>query len=342
MRISHSKPTLTKKDTESIRRVLLSRHLAQGQKVAEFESRMSRYCNVKGAAAVNSGTSALHLALLALGVGPGDEVILPSYVCSAPLNAVHYTGAKPKVVDVEVDTFNIAVSQVKKSINRKTKAVIVPHIFGNPADLKALLRLGVPVIEDCAQSLGSTYQGDKVGGFGVLGVCSFYATKVMTTGEGGMVLTDNLRLLEKIRDLREYDNVPTYKLRFNYKMTDMQAALGISQLSQLAGFIQSRRHIAGKYNAAFGKLPVLLPHSLKESDPIFFRYVIKVKQRRQQLFERLREKGIGVANPVFKPLHRYFHQRNCPVSDELAKQCLSIPIYPGLRGDEIGYIIGSI
>ena len=218
--------------------------MVQGKKVLEFEAKVSRYLGVKAGVAVNSGTSALHLALLALNIGPGDEVMVPSFVCSALLNAVSYTGASARIVDVKADDFNISPVEVKKKLNKKVKAIIVPHMFGYPADLKELLSFGVPVIEDCAQSIGADYRGRKAGSFGVLSICSFYATKVMTTGEGGMVLSNQTKILDRIRDLRQYDHALNFQTRYNYKMTDFQAALGLSQLQRLPEFIKRRKQIA--------------------------------------------------------------------------------------------------
>jgi len=342
MYISHSKPTMNAMDARAVAQVLKDHHLAQGKKVLEFEHRISQYVHVKGAVAVNSGSSALHLALLALGIGRGDEVIVPSFVCSALLNAIFYTQATPRIVDVHVDDFNICPSLVKKQITKNTKAIIVPHMFGYPADLKELLRLGIPIIEDCAQALGAEYCGKKVGSFGELSVCSFYATKVLTTAEGGMVLSNQPKLLDKIRDLREYDNVSSYKPRYNYKMSDVQAALGLSQFLRLPLFLARRKKIALRYDAALANLPVTVPAKAKDRDHIYFRYVIKLKKGQKGLLKELKRKKIEAAVPIYKPLHRYWGQSQCPVCDELMKQSLSIPIYPSLRDVEVRYIIESL
>ncbi|MBF0571558.1 MAG: DegT/DnrJ/EryC1/StrS family aminotransferase [Candidatus Omnitrophica bacterium] len=342
IRIFHSKPTIGPKDTAGIVQVLKTNHLSQGEKVLEFENKISQYCNVKGAVAVNSGTSALHLALLAMGIGRGDEVIIPSYVCSALLNPIFYAGAVPRIVDVNFEDFNISPVEAKKQITKKTKAIIVPHLFGYPADVKELLRLGVPVIEDCAQSLGARYQGKKAGSLGLLSICSFYATKVLTTGEGGMVLSNQFKLLDKIRDLREYDNISAYKVRYNYKMTDIQAMLGLSQFSQLKYFLARRKEIAQVYDSALENFQITTPHKEPDRDHIYYRYVVKIKKGRREVWQRLKNRGIESVSPVFKPLHRYFDKNKCPVSDELMKRCLSIPIYPSLTDIQIQYIINSL
>ncbi|MBF0511959.1 MAG: DegT/DnrJ/EryC1/StrS family aminotransferase [Candidatus Omnitrophica bacterium] len=338
IKIPHSKPTISSSDKAAVANVVKTGHLAQGGKVLEFEQKVGEYLGVKNAAALNSGTSALHLALLALGVGPRDEVILPSYVCSAPLNAIYYTQATPRIVDVNPEDFNISVSEVRKKINKKTKALIVPHMFGCPADIKELVRLGVPVIEDCAQSFGAEYQGKRVGSWGTLTVCSFYATKVLTTGEGGMVLSPHLKLIDKIRQWRCYDKVDSYQVRYNYKMTEMQAALGLSQLSHLAGFLQKRRAIARAYRESLRGTSFIPPFETKDRMSIYFRFIIKVQKGKKELLEKFKDRGIEALPPVFKPLHRYVSQTQCPVADKLMKDCLSIPIYPGLTGPQIASI----
>jgi perosamine synthetase len=333
MIIPHSKPFINASDLASVKQVIESGHLAQGQKVAAFENAVSRYLKVKQGVAVNSGTSALHLALLALKIGAGDEVIVPSFTCSALLNPIFYVGAKAVVVDVNENDFNISPAEIRKRITRKTKAIIVPHMFGCPADLKEIMRLGVPVIEDLAQSIGAEYQGRKVGSFGTLAICSFYATKVLTTGEGGMVLSNQSKLINAIRNLREYDEVEKFEVRYNYKMTDLQAALGLSQLSRLPDFIARRKRIAKAYDAALAGQNAA-PFRPADCDHIFYRYVVKNK--------KLAKKSIQAVRPVFKPLHHYVKSTACPVSDLLMKQCLSIPIYPALTDAQIKDICKAV
>ncbi len=340
--IPHSKPAIKPGDIKRVSQILQSGLIAQGRNVLDFEEKISRYFQVKGAVATNSGTSALHLALLALDIGPGDEVIIPSFVCSALLNPIAYVGAKPRIADVNPDDFNISISDIKKKLSRKTKAIIVPHMFGCPAEIRSILRLGVPVIEDCAQSIGADYEGKKAGSFGLLSICSFYATKVMTTGEGGMVLSNQKKLLDKIRDLRAYDNAIDYKIRHNYKMTDFQAGLGLSQLAHLPEFIRRRKDIAGRFHREFADLAFDIPHVRSPRDHIYFRYVIKLRQGQKEWMKKLNHKGIQAVPPVFKPLHQYVRQMSCPVSDELMNQCVSIPIYPNLTDKQVQYMVGCI
>jgi len=340
--IPHSKPTLNTKDIACVSHVLKSGTIAQGKVVSEFEAQVARFLGVKAGVATNSGTSALHLALLALNIGPGDQVIMPSFVCSALLNAVFYTGAKVRIVDVKEDDFNISPLEVKKKLNKKVKAIIVPHMFGYPADLKELLSFGVPIIEDCAQSIGADYMGRRAGSFGVLSICSFYATKVVTTGEGGMLLSNQTKILDRIRDLRQYDNALNFQTRFNYKMTDFQAALGLNQLQRLPDFIKRRRQIAQMFDRAFAEAGLIIPPKAANRNPIFYRYVIKTKRRAKFFIELLKKNGIGSTLPVFKPLHQYVQGFRCPVSDQLMDQCVSIPIYPNLTDSQIRQICNAV
>jgi len=266
--IPHSRPTLGPEAAQAVFDVISSGYIAEGSAVEEFEQSFAKYLNIRHAVATNSGTSALHLALLALEVGPGDEVIIPSYVCSALLNAVNYTGATPVLADICPRTFNLEAADVKKRITDRTTAIIVPHLFGLAADLDALLALDVPIIEDCAQAVGAAYAQRPAGTFGAAAVFSFYATKVITTGEGGMVVTNSREIAGRIRDLKIYDQKDNYKIRFNYKMTDIQATLGLNQLQRLDAFIRRRKAIAEQYTRSFKALDLNLPPD--DAGHIFF------------------------------------------------------------------------
>lgn len=302
---------------------------------------MARLTGTAGGVAVSSGTAALHLALVALGIGPGDDVILPSYLCAGPLHAIEHAGATPRLVDCDPTTYNLDPTHVKRSLTRKTKALIVPHLFGLPADLAELTRLGLPVIEDCAQALGATYRGKPVGAIGELTICSFYATKVITTGEGGMLLTRDARLLRRAQDLREYDKRRTFRTRFNYKMTDFQAALGLSQLRQLPDFLAMRRALAERYHQELNGLPLAGPVVPADRDHIFYRYVVRVNRGLETVLTRLEQEGVSARRPVFYPLHRYLKLAGFPGTEEAWRTALSLPIYPSL-GDEIDRVIAAV
>lgn len=340
--IPHSYPTITARDIQAMIKVLRSGQVAQGQEVKKFEERFSQFLHVRETIATSSGTSALHLALLALDVKNGDEVIVPTYVCTALLNAVYYVGAKPRIVDVNYADFNISVSEVKKNLRSKTKVIIVPHTFGLPADLRPLLNLGVPLVEDCAHTIGAQYQGQKVGSWGKLAICSFYATKMMTTGEGGLVISNDLRVLNKIRDLRDYDHKDIYRVRFNYKMTDFQAAMGLSQLSYLSSWIRKRQQIAHAYTQQLRDCPIQLPQGGDGRQHIYYRYVIKVRKSKQRLLKQLKKAKVGCADPVYKALHRYLGLKGFPVAENLAKEAISIPIYPSLKKRHRQHIIKTL
>ena len=279
--IPHSRPTLGEEEIEAVSTVVRSRHIAQGEKVKEFEEELARFIGVKGAVATSSGTAALHLGMVTMGLGEGDEVILPSFVCTAPLNAVYQVGAAPALCDIELESFNISLEGIDDARSDKTKAVIVPHMFGSPADLERIEATGIPVIEDCAQSIGAMYGEKRVGSIGRFSIMSFYANKMMACGEGGAILSDDERLLKAARDRRDYDEKEDYRLRYNYKMTDMQAAMGVVQLKKLPGMIERRKEIAANYDDALRDSGLILPQG--EFDHIYYRYAIRTEGDVQQI-----------------------------------------------------------
>jgi len=338
--IPHSRPTLGPEELKAISDVISSGYIAEGAIVQKFEQSFVDYLNIQHAVATSSGTSALHLALLALDVGAGDEVIIPSYVCCALLNAVNYTGATPILADICPDTYNIDAADVKKCLSNRTRAIIVPHLFGLAADLDSLLALGVPLIEDCAQAVGAEYAQCPVGTFGVAAIYSFYATKVITTGEGGMVVSNSQDIADKIRDLKTYDQKDGYNVRFNYKMADIQAALGLAQLERLESFIRRRRAIAEHYTQSLNALGLGLPP--EDSGHIFFRYVLGLKTNSSSWIQALARQGIGCERPVFLPLHRQMKRIGCPASEKAWKNSLSIPIYPSLTDGDVAKVIDAI
>ncbi len=340
--IPHSRPTLDRSDYRAVMDVLKRGSLVQGEQVRGFEEALSSFIGVRGGVAVSSGTAALHLSLLSLGLGHGDEVIIPSYVCSALLNAVRYVDAVPVIADIEPRTFNIDAKKLPRLIGKRTKAIIVPHMFGLPADMDEILSFGIPVIEDCAQSLGSSYKGEKTGAMGLLSIFSFYATKMIATGEGGMILSDDDSLLKVLRDLRDYDQKETYRVRYNYKMTDIQAALGISQLRKLPFFLKKRMKYADLYKRSIKGTGVQLPFVPEGREHIFYRYVLLLDNPRG-FIEEMERRDIACRRPIFKPLHRYPGlQEGCKVADRIWKGAVSIPIYPSLKRVEIHDIVEGV
>ena len=336
MNIPHSKPTVGRDEVKGIQEVLASGRIATGEEVAGFEQEMAAYLGLRGGVATASGTAALHLSLLALGVKERDEVIIPSFTCSALLNAVHYCRATPVVVDIDKETMNISLSVTQKALSKRTAAIVVPHMFGHPVEnMSDFLSFGPPLIEDCAQSLGATSQGIMTGTQGTIAMLSFYATKVITTGHGGMVVSQNEDLLERVRDLRAYDKKMEYRIRYNYCMTDMQGRMGRIQLEKLPAFLEARRKRAQWYEKHLSNLEgVVLPIQ----KGIYYRYVIKIKNGRlQNALEQLHQNGIEAQRPVFSPLHRYLGLDGFDITEQVFSEALSLPLYPRLTAEEVRY-----
>ena len=338
--IPHSRPTLGQEEIEQVAKVLESGHIAQGERVRIFEQKFAQRVGLDYAVSVSSGTAALHLTLLALKIGPKDEVIIPSYVCSALLNAVNYVGARPVLAEINPATYNLDPVDVKNRLTRRTRAIIVPHLFGLAADLESLSGLDVPIIEDCAQAAGAGYHQKQVGTLGRAAIFSFYATKVLTSGEGGMIVSNSEELIQHARSYRQYDKTDMYQIRFNYKMTDIQAAIGLCQLNRLDNFVRRRRAIAQNYHNTLASLDMRLPP--KESGHIYFRYVIGLGADARPWIRGLKAKGVGCARPVHTPLHWYLKQDGYPITDKAWDQSLSIPIYPSLTEKESAQIIQSL
>lgn len=332
--IPHSRPTLSEEEVREVVRVMRSGHIAQGQEVEAFENEFAGFLGTPGAVAVSSGTAALHLSLLALGMGPGRQVALPSYVCSALLNAVKLAGAEPLIIDIDPQTFNIDPDDLNRRLTARTAAIIVPHMFGLPAALDQAVGTGLPVIEDCAQAVGATYRGLPVGSVGDLSVFSFYATKMLATGEGGLVSSTLPALLDKVRDLREYDRKAEYTLRFNYKMTDLQAAMGRVQLRKLGFFLGRRLEIARTYDTAVNKTSLEPPASKEDRTHVYYRYVVRCAGDAGSIIGGLSTMGVIGARPVYKPLHDYLGLGGFTATDDAWRRAVSLPIYPSLSPED--------
>ncbi len=335
--IPHSRPTLEQEELEAVVQVLRSGQVAQGPGVIRFERAMAAYLGRRGAVAVSSGTAALELALRALGAKAGEEIIMPSYVCAALWLATTRAGAEPRLVDIQPDTFNLDPDLVAKAITPRTRAILVPHLFGLPADLSRLKTLGVPLVEDCAQTLGAAVHGTRVGTVGRITICSFYATKLLCTGEGGMLLADDEELLEQARAWREYDQRPVLVPNaLNYKMTDFQAAMGVRQLERLPTFLARRLSLAASYHKSLANSNAVHPTAPDRWTHVYYRYVLRIPSFRNSkdlladLLTRLERRGIQCRRPVFQPLHRYLGLEGFPQSEMAHDTALSIPIYPGL------------
>ncbi len=338
--IPHSRPFLGDSEQVALAGVIASGRLAQGPRVELFERSLAAFVGVEGGVAVGSGTAALEVALLALGVESGDEVIMPSFVCAAPLVAARRIGAVPRIVDIEPDTYAIDPVAAKQAVSPRTGAIVVPHLFGLPADMSRLIEIGVPIIEDCAQTLGAAQEGQAVGTRGIATICSFYATKLLCTGEGGMILSDDEDLLSRARSMREYDEQPSIDAgSFNHKMTDLQAVLGLSQMERLPSFLERRGAIARRYAEALGAHQPQSPVIPDDRTHVFYRYVIRVDRPLDDLIERLGQDGVDCRRPIFRPLHQYLHLSGFPETERAFQTALSIPIYPALTPQEIEHIV---
>jgi len=312
--------------------------IAEVEVVAEFENAVSEYLGMAGGVATSSGTMALFLALKALDISHGDEVIIPTYVCRAVLDAVNYTGAMPVLCDVG-DDWCMNVETVKYHVTAQTKAIVLVHTFGISADAKVFEKIGVPVIEDCCQSFGGVLHGKRLGSWGKLCICSFHAIKLLTTGEGGMVLTNDEILLHRLRELK-YGVNKGYKLRYLFPMTDLQAALGLSQLRRFDEFLTRRRQIADVYFSKLDDLSIQLPENIRGRS-IFFRFPIRTQKGFESLRIAFDKLGIQVRRGVDALLHYGLGltHGSFPVSEMLFNQTVSIPLYPALTSEEVEHII---
>ena len=339
--IPHSRPSLGPEEKAAACRVIASGILAQGAEVAALEAELAALLGVDHAVAVSSGSAALHLGLLAMELRAGDEVVVPSYVCAALLHAVQHVGATPLLADIDSATHNLCPHDARKRLSPHTRALIVPHMFGRAADIGALLELGVPVVEDCAMCIGAECGGRKLGSHGAMAVVSFYATKVVCAGEGGAVVTSDPDLADRIRDLREYDGRSDPGPRFNYKLTDLQAALARAQLRKLEGFLGRRRALGLRYARELARTSGQLPHFGPGDFP--FRYVVRHPRGAEELIPRFESAGVAVRSPIFRPLHRYLGHadRDYPATTAAFRDAISLPLYPSLSEDEVGRILAA-
>jgi perosamine synthetase len=360
-KIPIAKPALGKEEEEALVKVLRSGILTQGNYVELFQEAFARYIDVDHAVAVTNGTIALDVALKVLEIGPSDEVIVPAFSFIATGNCVLFQGAKPVFVDIDSRSFNVDPNDVNQKITAKAKAIIVVHLFGQPARMRELTEIAkdheIPLIEDAAQAHGAEYRGKKVGGLSEIGCFSFYATKNMTTGEGGMITTNNGELAREIRLLRDHGQTQKYHhtvLGYNYRMTELSAALGLMQLEKLAEFNKKRREHARLLTQGIEKIPGLTPPYPEEhTKHVFYQYVIRVEDdyplTRDQLAEHLREMGIDTAvhypTPIFKqPLYRDlgYNKTSCPIAEESSNHVLSLPVHPSVTRSDIEYIVAAL
>lgn len=337
--IPHSRPTLTEEDVLAVAAVVRSGQIAEGPQVVAFERTMAARGGRAAAAAVTSGSAALELALRTLNVGAGDEVIIPTYACDALHHAVTRCGATPVLADADPETLSVSAADVKRRLSRHTRCLVVHHAFGLPVDLDRFAAFGLPIVEDCAQAFGVSRAGRPLGAGGEVSICSFYATKLLTTGEGGMVLGEADRIA-RVRDARDYDERSDLAPRFNYKLTDMQAALGLAQLRRLDAFIARRRSIASRYRVALAGLPCELPRDVPEH--VYHRFVIRVGSPIDRVIAALAALGVTARRPVFRPLHHALGRDGFPEADRLWNACVSLPCYPLLTDADVDRVAAAV
>lgn len=342
-----AKPVVEREEIEAVTRVLQSGIIAQGSKVNEFECSFAEYTGTEFAVAVNSGTAALHAALLAHGIGKGDEVITTPFTFIATSNSILFTGAKPVFADIKRDTFNIDPDKIVEKITKKTKAILSVHLYGQPADMDAITKIAdecnLDIIEDACQAHGAGYKGKKVGSFGT-GTFSFYPTKNMTTGEGGMITTDDESIAKKARLIREHGSGKKYyheMLGYNYRMTDIAAAIGIVQLNKLEIF--NKKRIA---NAAFLSEnlkdihTINIPKIRRNVKHVFHQYTVRTDDR-DALLNRLKNNGIGYGIYYPVPVHKQAlyselgFDDKLPVAENAAAEVVSLPVHPSVSEDDL-------
>lgn len=369
--IPYATQWLDEDDISAVVTALNSPYLTQGPVVAEFEQAVAKYCGAKYAVAFNSGTSALHAACFAAGIKGGDEAITSPITFVATANAILYCGGRPVFADIQADTINIDPGQISKNISAKTKAIIPVHFAGHPCDLEEIgntaKRKGLTVIEDAAHALGAEYKNEKIGNckYSDMTVLSFHAVKHITTGEGGMVTTNDEKLYEKLLLFRTHgitrdrnrlgnkDDGPWYyemqEIGFNYRITDFQCALGISQLGKLDAFVARRREIVARYNQAFSELEgITVPVEKSTVKSSWHIYPVRFQGDRKAIFNLLREKGIGV-NVHYLPVYLQPYYRRldykagaCPNAEKYYARTVTLPLYPKMSDDDVKTVITAV
>lgn len=341
--------TIEQDDIDAAVRVLQSDWLTCGPTVEKFEESICEYVGADYGVAVSSGTAALHLATRALGIGPGDEVIVPTMSFAATANCVAYCGGTPIFCDVEPDTLLIDPAKVGDLIRRRTKAIIAVDYAGQPADYDALKQFNLPVVADACHALGARYQGQRM--YANMQVYSFHPVKTIAIGEGGMIVTNNAQWANSMRSLRNHAGAGRGNqtaLGFNYRLSDIHCALGVSQSKKIDRFVSRRREIAGIYDKAFENT-MIRPLALKEgNEHAYHLYVVRVSER-DRIKDRLFQRGIN-AGIHYRPTHLHdFYKKHyytfnglCPVAEDAWQEILSLPIYPTLTDRQIEYIVNGM
>jgi len=357
-------------DIAAVAEVLKSDWITQGSKVAEFERRVAEYCGAGYAMAVANGTAALHAACAVAGISEGDEAITTPITFSATANAVVYCGGRPVFADVQEDTLNIDPEEIRSRLSAKTKAILPVDFTGHPVEMDEIKSIAeernLIVIEDAAHALGAKYKGRRVGTLSDMTVLSFHPVKLITTGEGGMVLTDSREFYQKLRIFREHGIVREgldkgawyYEVRdlgYNFRLTDFQCVLGLSQMDKLDRFIRRRREIAARYDQAFAEIEeIVTPLERENVQAVYHIYVIQLKTERlkadrREIFEALRAENIGV-NVHYVPVHLHPYYRrelgckegDYPKAERYYERALTLPLFPGMSDEDVGYVIEAV
>jgi len=347
-----SVPLLGEEEKRAVLEVIDSKWLAQGPRVEAFEEAWAAVCSVKYAVATSSGTTALQTAVLAHGIGSGDEVITTPFTFIASANCVLFAGARPVFVDIDERTYNMDPSRIEAAITPRTKAILPVHLFGYPCDMEPIMELahrhGLVVIEDACQAHGASIKGRPVGSFGT-GCFSFYPTKNITTAEGGIITTDDPELADRARLIRSHGQRQRYyheTIGYNFRMTEIQAAIGLVQLEKLEHFTTLRRQ-----NAAYlsGRLrDVVLPYEAEGWRHVYHQYTIRVPDGRDRLAEHLRKRGIGTGVYYPVPVHQQAvyqglgYRDSLPVAEKTCQEVLSLPVHPALAQGELQQIVEGV
>lgn len=364
MKISLSRPDITEKEIQAVTEVLKSPSLALGPKMAQFEKDMAQYIGKKHAVSVNSGTSALYLCMRALGIGKGDEVITTPFTFIASTNCILMVDAKPVFVDIDPESLNIDPAKIEAKITKKTKAVLPVDVFGNPANMDKICEIAkkhnLPVIEDSCEAIGSELNGKKAGTFGNVGTFAFYPNKQMTTGEGGIIVTDDDDIADMCVSLRNQGRgkaagwLAHERLGYNYRLSDINAALGIVQLQRLEEFIQKRQNVAKMYQEMLADEDrIIVPKAPANCKMSWFVFVIQLKKpykaKRNDILNAMLAEGIQVSNyfpPVtlqpFMVKQFGYKDGDFPISDEVCKSTIALPFYNNLQKDEVKLVCDTL
>lgn len=351
-----AKPFIGEEEIQEVINVLKSGFIAQGPKVAEFENMFAEYIGVPHAIATSSGTTALHVALLCAGIGKGDEVITTPFSFAATANSVLYVGARPVFVDINPRTYNIDPEKIEEAITDKTKAIMPVHLYGQPADMDPINKIAkdhdLKVIEDAAQAHGAIYKDKKVGNLGDMACFSFYPTKNITTSEGGIITTNDDEFNHDARALRAHGESERYEhviLGYNFRMTDVSAAIGVAQLKRLEGFnekrIKNAEYLTDHINSIKGIEP---PYVQKDVRHVFHQYTIRVSKNRDQLIEFLNNNGIGTGIHYPRPIYAQKlyedlgFKDECLEAENAAREVISIPVHPGLNNEDLEKIVSVL